>query len=62
MIEKYIAPDSIMDWIRDPLKCHRGGSVIWKAMNKSFVVIGENLVWKIGNGRRVLVGEDPWMG
>ena len=25
---KYIAPDSIIDWIRNPTKIHRGGSVI----------------------------------
>ena len=59
---KYIAPDSIIDWIRNPVKIHRGGSVIWKAVIKSFVVIGENLVWKVGDGKRVSVGEDPWLG
>ena len=37
---KYIAPDSILEWIRNPMKSHRGGSVIWKAVIKSFVVIG----------------------
>ena len=44
MIEKYIAPDSVVDWIRSPQKGHKGGSVIWKAVNKSFVVIEENLI------------------
>ena len=62
MHAKYIAPDTILDWIRNPLKSHRGGSVIWKAVIKSFDVIGENLFWKVGNGRRVRVGEDPWLG
>ena len=62
MHEKYIAPDSIFYWIRNPVKSHQGGSVIWKAVIKSFAVIGENLTWKVGNGRRVCVGEDPWLG
>ena len=62
MYEKYIAPDSILDWIRNPNKSHQGGFVIWKVVTKSFDVIGENLVWKVGNGRRVRVGEDPWLG
>ena len=53
MVEKYITPDSIVDWIRNSLKGHKGGSVIWKAVNKSFVVIEDNLNWKVGNGRSV---------
>ena len=28
MIEKYIAPDSVVDWIRNSQKGHKGGSVI----------------------------------
>ena len=31
-------------------------------MIKSFVVIEENLVWKVGDGRGVQVGMDPWLG
>ena len=53
MIEKYIAPDSVVDWIRIPQKCHKGGSIISKAMIISFSVIEDNLVWKVGDGRRV---------
>ena len=42
MIEKYIAPDSVVDWIKNSQKGHKGGSVIWKAVNKSFVVLEDN--------------------
>ena len=31
-------------------------------MNKSFVVIEDNLNWKVGNGRSVRVGIDLWLG
>ena len=62
MIEKYITPESIVEWIRRPQKCHKGGSVIWKAVIKSFNVIEDALMWKVGNVRRVRVGIDPWLG
>ena len=60
MIEKYIAPDSVEEWIKKNNKCHRGGSVIWKAVVKTFDVIEDSLAWNIGNGRRMRVGVDPW--
>ena len=62
MVEKYIAPDTVVDWIRNSLKGHKGGSIIWKAVNKSFDVIEDNLIWKVGNGRSVQVGIDLWIG
>ena len=39
-----------------------GGSIFWKAVVKSFDVIGNGLAWMIGNGRKLRVGEDPWTG
>ena len=38
--QKYIFPDSIEDWIRNPRKTHGGGSVIWKAVVNSFHIFG----------------------
>ena len=61
IIQKYIAPDSIENWIRSPRKTHTGGSVIWKAVVLSFGVIESNLAWKVGNGRKLRVGEEPWV-
>jgi len=40
-------------------KVFKGGSVIWKAVVSSFPVIRENLVWDIGDGRKLRIGEDP---
>jgi hypothetical protein len=62
VIRKYIEPDSVESWIRRAHKYLKGVLVIWKAIIKSFSVIGEGLVWKIGNGHRVRLGADPWMG
>ena len=49
------------DWIRNPGKTHTGGSIIWKAVVKSFGIIEAKLAWQIGNGRKLRVGEDPWV-
>lgn len=54
--------ESIEDWIRKPRKSHSGGSMIWKAVVKSFHLIESKLVWNVGNGEKLLVGRDPWMG
>ena len=35
---------------------------MWKAILKSFEVIGEGLAWKVGNGRNVCIGKYPWPG
>ena len=62
MIQKYISPESMEDWIRRLVKSHVGGSIFWKVVVKSFDVIGNGLAWMIGNGRKLRVGEDPWTG
>jgi hypothetical protein len=49
-------------WIRQAQKTLKGASVIWKAVIKSFSVIGNGLAWKVGNELRVRLGADPWMG
>jgi len=59
---KYMALDSIEDWVRNPEKSHKGGSVIWKAVVSAFQVVENYLVWKFGNGRKLRIGEDPWSG
>ena len=62
VVQKHIAPNSVEDWIRRNTKSHIGGLVIWKAVVKSFDVIEDSLGWNIGNGRKMRVGEDPWVG
>jgi len=60
--QKYLAEEGIEDWIRNPRKSHVGGSMIWKAVVKSFQLIESKLAWNVGNGQKLLVGRDPWMG
>ena len=37
-------------------------SICWKVVLWSFDIIGNNLVWKIGNGVEVHLGLNPWVG
>ena len=62
MVQKYISPEFVEDWIRRNTKLHIGGLVIWKAVVKSFDVIEDSLGWNIGNGRKMRAMEDPWVG
>ena len=61
MFQKYINHVYVEDWIQRPMKMHAGGSVIWKAVVKSIDVIESCLAWFVGNGRKLRVGEDPWV-
>ena len=60
--KKYIAPLTLLDWIRIDNKRRSGVSIIWKAIVQSFDLIGKGLAWSIGNGRKFLVGRVPWAG
>ena len=60
--QKYLPNVSLLEWIRNPRKTHLGGSVIWKAIVKSFHLNEDNIAWDVGNGESVLIGKDPWLG
>jgi len=60
--QKYLPEENIEDWVRNPRKSHQGGSLIWKAVIKSFHLIENKLAWNVGNGHRLLIGRDPWVG
>ena len=36
--------------------------MIWKVVVLSFSVLETNLAWNVGDGRKLRVGEDPWVG
>jgi hypothetical protein len=61
--EKYIPQISLLEWICSPNKSfEKNGTIIWKSIINSFHIIGDWLIWKVGNGSKVLIGKDPWIG
>jgi hypothetical protein len=59
---KILPPTVYLDWIRSPNKSAKKGTIIWKAIINSFHIIGDWLIWKIGDDSKVLIGKDPWIG
>ena len=59
---KYIDPVPLEEWIRNPEKNKKNSSVIWKATVEAFTMIEEGLAWKVGDGRQIKIGRDPWVG
>ena len=60
-VAKYIAPDSVLDWIKKFLKINiHPTTIIWKSVYKSLSVIKNGLAWKVGNGSQLGIGVDPW--
>ena len=53
---------NILEWIRSPVKKKKNISIVWKAVLWDFDIIGNHLVWNIGNGNVVRIGIDPWLG
>ena len=43
-------------------KTHKGGSICWKSLVLEFPLIRNWVAWKIGNGRSIHIGWDPWVG
>ena len=60
-VQKYIYPLNILEWIRSPVKKKKCISICWKAVIWAFDIVGNFLVWNIGNGNVVRIGEDPWI-
>jgi hypothetical protein len=59
---KYIEPLSVENWIRMPTKLIAISSIMWKALVLSFLLFGNWLAWRIGDGEKVRTGKDPWIG
>eukprot|EP00253_Pinus_taeda_P030540 PITA_30540 len=60
--QKYIDLIPLEDWIRSQDKKTKHSSVIWKATVEAFIVIDQGLDWKVGDGKNVRIGRDPWVG
>ena len=59
---KYIAPSSLLEWIRMENKARGNCSVVWKAVINFFDLISSGLVWRVGDGSLLRIGLDPWVG
>lgn len=59
---KYVDPVPLEEWIRNPNKKGRNVSVVWKATTEAFKVIEQGLAWQVGNGEKLRIGKDPWVG
>lgn len=61
-MEKYITPNSILDWIRKPNECSLNISNQWQSISQAFPVIGKFLAWKLGSSSQVRVGTNVIVG
>eukprot|EP00253_Pinus_taeda_P034852 PITA_34852 len=59
---KYIDPIPMDEWIWNQNKKAKNSSAIWKATVEAFSVIEQGLAWKVGDGRQIRIGRDPWIG
>jgi len=57
---KYFPGKSVKEWIREPHKSMRE-FIVLKDLVQSFPLFKECVPWKIGNGKFVLHGQDPWI-
>ena len=62
MREKYCPNASIEEWFHQPTKTHKGGSLCWKAFVEAFPLVGNWVTWQVGDGRRIRIVQDPWVG
>ena len=62
ILSKYCSGTCLTDWIRNRDKTFKNGSIGWKTMILAYALVENWIAWKIGDGRQVRVGEDPWAG
>jgi len=60
--KKHFCYETIVDWIRNPIKKLQNDSIFWKYILDVFPLIGNWMIWKIGDGAQVLIEKDPWIG
>lgn len=59
---KYLKIVSPVHWINNLLLHFRNASLIWRSIIATFPYISEHLSWQIGNGMKVHIGIDPYVG
>jgi hypothetical protein len=58
---KYFANLSIVEWFHLPCETLQGFYHV-EILSGSLSISGKMDCWKIGNGRNIRLGEDPWLG
>jgi hypothetical protein len=59
--EKYFPNSLFWSGFTPQTNPSKNGTIIWKAIINYFHIVGDWLIWKIGNGSKVLIGKDPWI-
>jgi hypothetical protein len=59
LIQRYIHPLTLLEWIRLPIKNFINASTVWKALVQAFPLMSHWLPWKVGNGKSIKFGVDP---
>lgn len=62
VIEKYIKPYNLIEWMRLPSWNSWNSSVMCKELLKYFEIFRNGLAWRVGDGKSIQVGMDPWLG
>lgn len=59
---KYCGGLSLLEWIHATGKNSPGGSLFWKEIVVAFPIIGDRLVWAVGDGHMARIGKDKFSG
>lgn len=62
VINKYISPHNLMDWVRLPAWKKHGIFVIWRVVLPTLPTVRNNLTWRINNGTTICIRSKSWIG
>jgi len=60
-ISKYISPQNLMEWLRQPQWNYVGKSNIRKVVLQAMPLISDGITWRIHSGAMDRIGIDPWI-
>ena len=59
---KYIDLIPMDEWLRNLDKRYPQASIVWKETLDSIKIIKQGILWHVGNGEKIRLGQDPWVG